>query len=102
MEGTYMELHIYVIIHICIYALYIYLNITHIYVYYFKRNKRQRHEKQGKNNYGNTRANTVIIIEYSICPELLGNQCGQKEKYWLCNPCYHKILSLQVLQERSS
>lgn len=83
MEFTYMQLHIYVIIHICIYALHIYRNITHthIHVYYFKRNKRQRHEKEGKNNYGNTRANTVIIIEYSICPELLGNQWGQKEKY---------------------
>lgn len=51
------------------------ITYTHIHVYYFKRNKRQRHEKEGKSNYGNT------IIEYSIYPELLGNQWGQKEKY---------------------
>lgn len=89
-----MECHIYVIIHIhmCyayIYELYINTYIhytyiwvshtyTHIYVYYFKRNRRQSYEKE-KNNYTNTRANTVIIIKNSICPELLGSQWGKRK-----------------------
>ena len=57
-------------------------NNTHTYVYYFKRNNRQRHEKQGKkNNYESTgRANSVVIAEHSIFPELLGNQWRKKGK----------------------
>ena len=54
---------------------------THTYVYHFKRNNKQRHEKEGKNNYESAgRANSVIIAEHSICPELLGNKWRKKEK----------------------